>query len=124
VEERGHKEDERGEIQPHHTPPLTHTHITHIHSLTPQKNFWYMYGIVDMSSNTAKSQVREDSSYRAFPGVPYNPYVFANTLCAHGQLSSGQDRLRVLGAYLHETTDIKHAESRPRLANTRKCRGY
>ena len=29
-----------------------------------------------------------------------------------------------LCAYLHETTNIKHAESRPRLANTWKCRGY
>ena len=29
-----------------------------------------------------------------------------------------------LGAYQHETTNIKHAESRPRLANTWKCRGY
>jgi len=29
-----------------------------------------------------------------------------------------------LCAYLYETTNIKHAESRPRLANTWKCRGY
>ena len=29
-----------------------------------------------------------------------------------------------LCAYLHETTNIKHAESRPRPANTWKCRGY
>jgi len=31
---------------------------------------------------------------------------------------------QLLGAYLHETTDIKHEESRPRPANTRRCRGY
>jgi hypothetical protein len=30
----------------------------------------------------------------------------------------------LLCAYLHETTNIKYAESRPRLVNTWKCRGY
>jgi hypothetical protein len=29
-----------------------------------------------------------------------------------------------LCAYLHETTNIKHAESLPRPANIWKCRGY
>ena len=27
-------------------------------------------------------------------------------------------------AYLHEITNTKHTETRPRLANTWKCRGY
>ena len=29
-----------------------------------------------------------------------------------------------LSAYLHEITNTKHTETRPRLANTWKCRGY
>ena len=29
-----------------------------------------------------------------------------------------------LSAYLHEITNTKHTDTRPRLANTRRCRGY
>ena len=29
-----------------------------------------------------------------------------------------------LSAYLHEITNTKHTDTQPRLANTRRCRGY
>jgi hypothetical protein len=47
--------------------------------------------------------------------------------CQRKEDQPGAQRLKTcerLCTYLHETTNIKHAESRPRLANTWKCRGY
>jgi len=38
--------------------------------------------------------------------------------------SKAKKPMNAWSAYLHEITNTKHTDTRPRLANTRRCRGY